>query len=109
VQLDIATVALHDRTVVRLEGELDAYTAPRLVACFDDLVAQGVRHLAVDLSGVSFVDSTGLGVLVSAYNRAEQRDGTVVLVAPDPRVSRVLEMTSLDRVFTVHASLDELA
>ena len=108
MQLDIHTVALHDRTVVRLEGELDAYTAPRLVACFDDLLAEGVTDLVVDLGRVSFIDSTGLGVLVNAYNAAAERDGTVELVASDPRVVRVLKMTSLDQIFTVHASLEEL-
>ncbi|MGH2686699.1 MAG: STAS domain-containing protein [Actinomycetota bacterium] len=108
MQLDIHTDALHDRTVVRLEGELDAYTAPRLVACFNDLYAKDVTDLVVDLGGVSFIDSTGLGVLVNAYNAAVERDGTVTLVASDPRVVRVLEMTSLDQLFTVHSSLEEL-
>ena len=108
MQLDIHTVALHDRTVVRLEGELDAYTAPRLVACFADLAALGAVDIVVDLGAVTFIDSTGLGVLVSAYNDAIQRDGTVELVASDPRVVRVFEMTSLDQLFTIHASLEHL-
>ena len=108
MQLDIHTVALNDRTVVRLEGELDASTAPRLVACFDDLLARGVTDIVVDLGRVSFIDSTGLGVLVNAYNAGLERDGTVELVASDPRVVRVLAMTSLDQLFTVHQSLEEL-
>ena len=108
MQLDIHTVALNDRTVVRLEGELDAYTAPRLVACFDDLLARGANDIVVDLGRVSFIDSTGLGVLVNAYNAGLERDGTVELVASDPRVVRVLAMTSLDQLFTVHQSLEDL-
>ena len=108
MQLDIHTVALHDRTVVRLEGELDAYTAPGLVACFDDLLTQGITDLVVDLGRVSFIDSTGLGVLVNAHTAAIEREGTVELVASDPRVVRVLEMTSLDQIFTVHSSLEGL-
>jgi anti-sigma B factor antagonist len=108
VQLDIHTVALHDRTVVRLEGELDAYTAPALVACLADLERDGVDAIVIDLSQVTFIDSTGLGALVSGYNGAAARGGTVELVASDPRVTRVLEMTSLDRLFTIHASLDDL-
>jgi anti-sigma B factor antagonist len=108
VQLDIHTVALNDRTVVRLEGELDAYSAPALAACLDDLTSAGVGAIVIDLGKVTFIDSTGLGVLVSAYNAAVERDGTVELVASDPRVVRVLEMTSLDQLFTVHASLDDL-
>jgi anti-sigma B factor antagonist len=108
VQLDIHTVALNDRTVVRLEGELDAYSAPALVACFDDHSHQGVERTIVDLSSVTFIDSTGLGVLVNAWNAAKERGGTVELVASDPRVVRVLAMTSLDQLFTVHASLETL-
>ena len=108
MQLDIHTVALHDRTVVRLEGELDAYSAPALVACFDDLVARGVTDVVVDLGRVTFIDSTGLGVLVSAWNSAAERGGTVELVASDPRVVRVLAMTSLDQLFTIHTSLEAL-
>ena len=108
MQLDIHTVALHDRTVVRLEGELDAYSAPALAACLDDLANGGVTAIVVDLAKVTFIDSTGLGVLVAGYNAATERGGTVELVASDPRVVRVLEMTSLDQLFTVHASLEAL-
>ena len=108
MQLDIHTVALHDRTVVRLEGELDAYSAPALAACLDDLANSGVLAIVVDLGKVSFIDSTGLGALVAGYNGAVERGGTFELVASDPRVVRVLEMTSLDQLFTVHASLEAL-
>lgn len=108
MQLDIHTVALHDRTVVRLEGELDAYSAPALATCLDDLVNGGVTAVVIDLGKVTFIDSTGLGVLVAGYNAAVERGGTVELVASDPRVVRVLEMTSLDQLFTIHASLEAL-
>jgi anti-sigma B factor antagonist len=106
VLLDISTADHGGRTVVHLDGELDAYTAPRLAACLDDLRRQaggGAGAVVVDLTRVTFVDSTGLGVLVTAHRAAG--GGSLQVVAPDPRVRRVFEMTSLDRLLTIRDSL----
>ena len=92
--------------VVRLGGELDLYNA-HLVR--DGLIAaaeRGPERLIIDLSGVSFIDSTGLGVLIEARTRLANRSA-FLLVGPGLETRRALEISGLDRHFTVHDSLDE--
>ena len=87
--------------VVRLEGELDAFHAPevrkRLHELIDELDAGGV--LVVDLTAVSFLDSTILGTLVGALRRMREGGGELRLVYPAPPVDRIFQLTGLDTVF----------
>jgi anti-anti-sigma factor len=91
--------------VVSLVGELDLYNAhvvrERLAATTND----GGERLVVDLSGVTFIDSTGLGVLVEARSRLANRRAFVV-VAPGVEARRALEISGLDRHFAVRETLE---
>jgi len=89
------------RTVVVASGELDLYTSPRLRECLTQRIDDGARQLVVDLGAVTFVDSTALGVLVAALKRVRAEGGTLELRAPTPSARKVLEITGLNRVFTV--------
>ncbi|GAB3206286.1 anti-sigma B factor antagonist [Marinactinospora thermotolerans DSM 45154] len=94
--------------MVAIRGEIDLYTAPRL---HDELIGAldgGASRLIADLSGVDFCDSTGINVLLSAMKRAREKGGDLVLVAPRPAVTKILQITGLDAVFTVHTSADTL-
>jgi anti-sigma B factor antagonist len=85
-----------DRTqLVEPRGEIDALTAPRLGRRLLGLVAEGKTRLVVDLSLVTFMDSTGIGVLLNALRRVTGRDGGLVLVCPTERVLRPFEVTGL--------------
>lgn len=88
------------RTVVHLMGEMDAATAPRLRAWLGEQVDED-HDVVIDLAGVSFVDSSGLGVLVGALRRFQGAGHELVLRAPTPSMSRVLEMTGLASVFLI--------
>ncbi|HLX19208.1 MAG TPA: STAS domain-containing protein [Gaiellaceae bacterium] len=92
--------------VVRLAGELDLYNAQdvrqALLACTE---AQPDR-LVVDLSGVEFIDSTVLGVLIEARSRMAERQA-FMLAAPGTETSRALAISGLDRHFGVHPTVDE--
>lgn len=94
-------------SVLAVFGEVDVATAPRLRERLIELVNQGKHHLVVDLSGVDFLDSTGLGVLVGALKRVRTQDGELALVCSEPRVLKVFEITGLTKVFTMHPSVDE--
>ena len=96
------TVSESDReTVVRAAGELDVNTAPELREQMARLVSEGTRQIVVDLTDVSFVDSTALSVLVSALKRLRQADGDLQLGSPNASVRRVFEITGLTRLFTI--------
>ena len=93
-------------TVLALRGEVDVSTAPRLRQGLVELATEGRSSVVVDLSGVEFLDSTGLGVLVSGLRRFRLLGGDLILAAAQPRIVRVLEITRLDRAFDVYESVD---
>ncbi|MDQ1438306.1 MAG: anti-sigma factor antagonist [Acidimicrobiaceae bacterium] len=94
-------------TVVAVRGEVDLATAPALKNCLLDLVAGGVTEIVVDLSSTDFLDSTGLGAVVAAYKRVRVHEGHLKLVATSARVKRVFEITNLDRVVPICATVEE--
>jgi len=104
-----ATFCLHYTSgcaVVVATGEIDLYTAPALR---DALIRAGESssRIVIDLSDVTFLDSTGLGVMLGAFGRARTAERSVALVGPTDVVKRVLHITRLDQVFPTYARLDE--
>ena len=87
---------------------MDAAAAPHVLALLKDAVADGKIRLAVDLSEVSFIDSTGLGTLVSGLKAARKAEGDLRLIAPSLKAQRLLRLTTLDRVFVTSDTLDEV-
>lgn len=83
-------------------GELDAYTAPALEGRLLASIAQD--DLRVDLSEVSFMDSTGIRVIVKVDNELRTRDRALVIVRPSPAVLRLLQLTSLDDRLRIEAA-----
>ena len=87
--------------LIELSGEVDLYTAPRFK---DDLIAlidEGVARVVIDLSQVTFIDSTALGVIIGGVKRLHERDGSLALVAVSRPVVRILDITGLNRVLTI--------
>jgi anti-sigma B factor antagonist len=94
-------------SVLAVSGEVDVATVPRLREQLHGLVAEGHTRIVVDLDGVDFLDSTGLGVLVGALKRVRSNDGELSLVCTQPRIRKVFEVTGLTKVFTLYDSVDE--
>jgi anti-sigma B factor antagonist len=92
--------------VLAVQGEVDVYTAPQFREQLIELVDQGQHSILVDLEGVEFLDSTGLGVLVGGLKRVRSQDGDLALVCTQRRILKVLEITGLTKVFTIHDSVD---
>jgi anti-sigma B factor antagonist len=99
------------QTVVEVHGDIDIATAPVLTCELKALLDQGGhQHLIIDLGVVQFLDSTGLGVLIGAQKQAASQGGSVVLVCTNPRLLKILRITRLHRVFTIHPAVaDALA
>ncbi|MCZ7440014.1 STAS domain-containing protein [Micromonospora sp. WMMC241] len=88
----------HVGTVVEVVGELDMSTTPQLRDRLLEVMQGGARVVVVDLAGVGFMDSSGLGALVLAYKDLRARDGWLGLVGVRPPVRQLLSVTSVDRV-----------
>ncbi|BCJ32719.1 anti-sigma-B factor antagonist [Actinocatenispora thailandica] len=101
MELSLQTGTVADRTILRVTGEIDVYTAPRLRQRLVQLVEDGARHLVVDLGGVEFLDSTGLGVLVGGLKRMRALSGSFALVCDQERILKIFRITGLDRIFTI--------
>jgi anti-sigma B factor antagonist len=99
--------AAPDRTVIEVSGEIDVYTAPRLREALIGLVEAGNFRLIVDMEGVEFLDSTGLGVLVGGLKRVRAHDGSIDLVCTQGRILRIFRITGLSKVFDIYDSVDE--
>jgi anti-sigma B factor antagonist len=96
-----------DAHVVSLSGEVDLYTAPEFKQKLLDIVAQGARRVIVDFTETTFIDSTTLGVLVSGVKRLRENDGQLSLVCSDRNITKIFEITGLDRVFTIYPTRSE--
>src|SRR5262249_7282924 len=108
MNFDIKTEQLSDDAyVISLSGEVDLYTAPEFKQQLLEVIAQGGRQVIVDFTSTTFIDSTTLGVLVGGVKRLRAVDGQLSLVCRDGNITKIFEITGLDRVFTIHADRDE--
>lgn len=92
-------------TVVLVEGELDVATAPELRTRLVEIIAEGETELILDFTDVTFLDSTALGVLISARRRVQALDGFVDVVTSKPHLLKLFHITALDKVFALHPTV----
>jgi anti-sigma B factor antagonist len=88
-------------TIIAVSGEIDVYTAPKLREKLIGLVEEGSYQLIVDMEGIEFLDSTGLGVLVGGLKRVRAHDGWIDLVCTQSRILRIFRITGLNKVFSI--------
>jgi anti-sigma B factor antagonist len=93
--------------VVSPAGELDLYTCPEFKEALLRVISNGARHVIVDLTLTTFVDSTALGVLLRGMERLRAQDGRLSVVCPEENIFRVFEVTGLHRIFEIHRSRAE--
>lgn len=92
-------------TVIVLQGEVDLHTAPRFRAAVAAAIGKGARALVVDLGAVSFIDSTGLGVIVWAARELDH--GSVALVLSQRGIVRIFRICGLDRLLQIHETREQ--
>lgn len=109
--MDLALQIFEQRgwQVVLVSGELDVATAPRLHEQLVALASQGHRRIAIDLDGVTLFDWMGLGAVLGVLARVRALGGELVLISPTAVVRELLELTELDGVLPIHASLDTVS
>ena len=88
--------------IIEAAGDVDVYSAPVFRERIVDLVDAGHVHLVVDLDGLEFLDSTGLGVLVGGLKRVRTRRGSLRIVCTKGHIIKPFQITGLTKVFTIH-------
>ena len=96
-----------DCAVLQVAGEVDVYTVPEVRDRVIKLIDDGTAHVLADLRQVTFLDSTGLGMLIGSLRRLRARDGSLTLVCDTDRILKLLRVTALDRVFVIRPTTRE--
>src|SRR5665648_797705 len=105
VEVSVTSRPSGERTMVHVSGEVDVYTAPMLREELAALIDAEHTDLVVDLAEVSFMDSTGLGVLVGALKKIRTLGGELRLVIDQEKVLKIFRITALTQVFPIYATL----
>lgn len=101
MQLSIKAREQDPLFIATIAGEVDAHTAADLRDCLKKAAGDGFSEIVLDFSGVPFIDSTGIGVLVGALRRARENDGSVTLVGIRDNVERIFVLLGLDEQFVL--------
>jgi anti-sigma B factor antagonist len=108
MNFDIKTERIDDETaVIALSGEVDLYTAPEFKQQLLDAIGLGAKEVVIDFSDTTFIDSTTLGVLVGGVKRLRPNGGRLSLVCNDRNITKIFEITGLNKVFEIYESRDE--
>jgi anti-anti-sigma factor len=110
----VTQLTVHTRTtpagpVIELSGELDNDSAPAVRTLLPRLTLQAGQQLVIDLTGITFCDSSGMTVLIAARNHALAAGADITLAAVPDRVSRMLHIIGLDQVFPTHPTAQAAA
>lgn len=107
-RLGISVVESEGRDIVRVNGDIDAYSTGELKKFMIDLISRTEKStLVIDMSNVPYVDSAGLGMLVSILRESKSAGKSLVLASMKPNVKRIFELTRLDKVFTITDTVQE--
>jgi anti-sigma B factor antagonist len=107
-QFDLTEDTLDERThVISVSGEIHVTTAPQFSRRLNDAIGQGKTAVVLDLADVTFIDSTGLSVLLNGLRRVTRRGGRMAIVCTNPTVLRLFEITRLDTTFEIVSSREE--
>lgn len=104
LETDVKSVGTH--ALVALAGEIDVSTVEQLYEQFGALQREGVQHVALNMAEVTFVDSTGLSVLVSLHKRMESIEGELIVFSPSAQLRRLLQVAGLDHYLNIRPRMD---
>jgi len=99
--------ASSDLSILVVGGEVDYEVSPQLKAHMMRAIKAGARRLVLDLSDVTFIDSTAIGVIAGAVEKLDEAGGSLAIVSTHEKVVQIFEITGLDSVITLHASREE--
>jgi len=107
-KIGISVIEAEDKDIVKVNGDIDAYSTGELKKFMTDLIERTEKStLVVDMTNVPYVDSAGLGMLVSVLRETKSAGKSLVLASMKPNVKRIFELTRLDKVFTITDTIQE--
>src|SRR5918999_4040506 len=109
LRLDFEVQKLSGLPVLCVSGEIDIYTAPLFKQAVVNLVSEGNKDVIIDLTNVSFMDSSGFGTLLGATKRLRPLGGGFHLAAPNNTIQRMLRLTRLDTIMQIYSTAEEAA
>ena len=95
-----------DYVIVLPDEEIEVYNISEIKEVLFDIIEKGNRKLIMDMSKVEYIDSSGLGVLVSVLKKVKVSEGKLVLISPKSSVKQILSLTNLDKVFNIQDTLE---
>lgn len=107
MELDISSEHADGVCTLSLNGEVDVYTAPRLKEALVQHIEDGCIDIVIDLGGMGFIDSSGLGVLVGGLRRVKERDGSIRVICDRENILKIFRITGLDKVFPIFGTIEE--
>ncbi len=100
-------IAVSDRpNVLSLEGEIDLHVSPRVSISLRQMIEKKPKQLVVDLSRVTYLDSSGLAVLIEAMQNVEKYGGKFAIVGVQETVRSIFDIARLDQVFRIFSNVD---
>lgn len=107
IRLETGINEIDGMKILSVAGEIDVYTAPQFREAVDNIIAAGQKHLIIDMSDVTYMDSSGFGTLLSATRRLRPQGGTINLVKCSASIDRILRITRLNTVFNTYDSIED--
>lgn len=107
IELETAIEEINGIPVVRVAGEVDIVTSAELKSAINKVVNTGAKDLIIDLSNVSYMDSSGFGVLLSIMKRLRPLGGSITLVGCCEMTERMIRLTRLDTIFGLFPTLED--
>ena len=96
-----------DVQLIKVTGEIDVYTAPEFKSAVNKAIDAGSLNLVIDLTNVSYMDSSGFGILLGATKKVRPKGGTINLLGCSEAITRMLKITRLDTIFGMHGSMED--
>jgi len=108
LDIKVNTRVLNEKAqAVEVQGEIDVYTSPRVKETINELIEKGHYQLVINLEGVRYIDSTGLGVLIGALKKVREHNGRILLVCTNPQIKKIFNITGLVKIFEIFKDEDE--
>ncbi|HSH36434.1 anti-sigma F factor antagonist [Schnuerera sp.] len=106
--MELSIDILQNYLIVRLKGELDHHTSEDIRKKIDQqYYNNNLLHIILDLRDLSFMDSSGIGLIMGRYKNCKERNGKVLIISTNSNIGRILKMSGLLKIINMYSSVDE--